>query len=121
MKYLGVAKGSDEAGRIQDLLESRGIPVRIEKESMFRGVHGAGLVYASRIYVCLPSQYPDAVALLTDPNHQVANPVDVSHYWKWVDAQPLAKQIVWGAPLLLLLVLAGLTLVLWLTGVVGGT
>lgn len=76
MRLLDCANSTLQRPEIVALLESRGIPV-------FVGA-GSKLRYPTRgaIYVCLDAQYDDAVALLGDENHDVAEPVDVEAFWK---------------------------------------
>ena len=77
MRRLAYVSSADEQARITELLESRGIPIYFQstlRGGLFRGMpQGA-------VFVCINSQYDDAVALLADENHEVRNPVDVDAF-----------------------------------------
>jgi hypothetical protein len=78
MRRLNCAHSQLGRAEIVARLESRGIPVYVDSLSAFRNP-GRGA-----IFVCLDAQYADAVALLRDENHIVAEPVDVEAFWKKV-------------------------------------
>jgi len=76
MRRLNCAHSQLGRAEIVARLESRGIPVYVDSVSAFRNP-GRGA-----IFVCLDAQYADAVALLRNEDHIVADPVDVEAFWK---------------------------------------
>lgn len=81
MKSLGIFhRDSHEYRHIRDLLESRGIPTDITRTSEDGPV---------ALYVCINAQYADALALLENPEHVVAQPVDIAQYRRSFEAQGL--------------------------------
>ena len=72
MKSLGYINDPAAFASTRELLRSRGIPTYVE---------AAGRnIYRSVVFVCINQQYDDAVALMKDPNHVVAQPVDVEAF-----------------------------------------
>ena len=71
VKSLGEFGRTDECEQIRDLLASRGIPTYLS--TGFKASRGA-------LFVCINEQYEDALAVLKNPEHVVANPVDVSEF-----------------------------------------
>jgi hypothetical protein len=76
MRLLTKAQSRDEQARLVALLESRGIPIYAATGWTARNPFLGG------VFVCIDSQYDDAVALLRDEEHVVADPVDVAEFWK---------------------------------------
>jgi hypothetical protein len=75
MRLLGNFHDPDERTRVANLLESHGVPV------FWQGGLSFGLSrYA--LFVCLDEQYSDALALLTNENHEVRNPVNIEQFEK---------------------------------------
>ena len=75
MKLLAVLDDEDEALLLKETLEDHGIPVYLATRS-------GKLTYQAHIWVCLDSQFDDAVALRRYPGHEVRNPVDVQSYYE---------------------------------------
>jgi len=71
VKYLGRFHNESKAQELILLLESKGIPVYAVPFS----IRWIGYL-STALHVYLDDQYPDACALLTDPEHQVRQPVD---------------------------------------------
>lgn len=86
MKLLGYVNDEAEATRVLGLLETKGIPT-FRKWAGWRGIPA----YRVAVFVCLDQQYPDALALMSDPDHVVANPVDVKEYDRLAEAMGHAK------------------------------
>ena len=77
MKRLCVVSTFEEADRIARLLEGKGIPIDWRGGSATRNVRAP---YSAALYVCLDSQFEDALAILRDPSHVPAQPVDAAQY-----------------------------------------
>jgi len=71
MKSLGSFGNSAECAEIRDLLASRGIPTYLAMG--YRASRGA-------LFVCINEQFEDALAVLKNPEHEVAQPVDVAEF-----------------------------------------
>ena len=92
MRLLAYIDSREERGRIANLLESRGIPVFCS--------NSIRAIRTPPIFVCLDAQYDDAVALLSNSEHEVAQPVDVEAFRRAeADAQP---EVLKGAAIALL-------------------
>ena len=76
MRRLDYDQTKRDRADIAALLESRGIPVYVDW-----GWRGRNPTRGS-IFVCIDAQYDDAVALLANEDHDVAEPVDVEAFWK---------------------------------------
>lgn len=72
MRLLGYWHDPQECFRIRKLLEDSGIPV-------YREISGFNTNRAA-LFVCINSQFSDAVALLSNPHHVVAQPVDAAQF-----------------------------------------
>lgn len=94
MKSLGIFNNPSECKQIRDLLESRGIPTDLNTGS-FAG-RGA-------LLVCINEQYEDALALLENPEHVVAEPVDVAQFRQAVKTQGLGTILKGGIAVLIFL------------------
>lgn len=80
MKLLLETKEKHELDRVRMLLESRGVPVHVDSEDQHRlGGHAMPFL-RYRLHVVLDSQYDDAMKLLEDENHEVAEPVDMAAF-----------------------------------------
>jgi len=75
VKLLAVLDDEDEALSLVGLLEDNGIPI-------FQKTRSGKLTYQAHIWVCLDSQFDDAVALKRNPDHEVREPVDVKSYYE---------------------------------------
>lgn len=74
MRSIGYVYSSREVARISELLESHGIAV-------FAEAIGGGLnAMEWCLFVCVASQYDDAMALLADPAHDVVPPIDQQEF-----------------------------------------
>ena len=86
----------------RDLLNNRGIA------TYARSIGGSrtGTALGADIFVCLDAQLEDAVALLSDPEHEVAQPIDVAEFNQALataDVTPIAKWLVVPVALIVLL------------------
>lgn len=93
---------TEELERLRALLEDHGIPIYVTDS--VRAGRGS-------VFVCLDSQFEDAVALLRDPHHRVSQPVDVAQFYESLDRAtsqaPFTVRALLGVlALLLLLVVA---------------
>lgn len=99
MKSLGEFHSSTECSQIRGLLNSRGIPTYWNP-----GYGGA----SAPLFVCIDEQYDDAVALLKDPEHAVAHPVNIEEFKQAEQNQGIGPMFLGaGAILLLLLGIVG--------------
>lgn len=96
MRSLPRIESLAERDRVATLLESHGIPVFFGRSG--RNVHTAPL------FVCIDAQYDDAIALLANPDHEVAEPIDVETF-KRAEAAALPAVLRGAAFVLLGLVL----------------
>jgi hypothetical protein len=74
MRSIGYVYSSREVARISELLESHGIAVFAE--AIGGGLHAMEWC----LFVCVASQYDDAMALLADPSHDVVPPIDQQEF-----------------------------------------
>ena len=72
MRSLPYIDSLEERKRVAALLESHGIPVFLGKS----GRHAR----TAPMFVCINAHYDDAIALLANPDHEVAEPVDVEAF-----------------------------------------
>ncbi|TNJ35790.1 hypothetical protein [Arenimonas terrae] len=96
MKLLGVYSSAEESSAICGLLRKKGIPTYGEISAP------SWRLNRIPIYVCLDSQYEDALAVLANPNHLVANPVDVAEYDSVAERQEHHTLLRWSVVALLL-------------------
>lgn len=94
MKSLGEFNHSTECSQIRELLASRGIPTYWNP-----GFGGA----CAPLFVCIDEQYNDALALLKNPEHTVAHPVDVKEFTQAERTQGFGTILIGGGAILLLL------------------
>jgi len=111
MKLLGHVHGKESYMETVGLLRSKGIPIF----SKYSGSPWIG-PYRATIYVVLDSQFQDARAVLADPSHEVAEPVDVLEYEKWESAQETSPSILKWAILSLVAVATLLGAVIYFSG-----
>jgi|SRR5690349_7791295 len=108
MRLLAYVKSLEERDRIAMLMESRGIPVFYDKSG--RTV----LISTIPIFVCIDAQYDDAVALLANGEHEVAEPVDVEAFRRAEGrAQPVVLKGAAVALLAVVLIAALVVALLW--------
>jgi hypothetical protein len=75
MRFLANLDPQSETHRVRELLRRKGIPTITAP--------GGGFPLRPRqdaLFVCLDEHYDDALRLLSDNAHEVANPVDVEQY-----------------------------------------
>src|SRR5262249_6375222 len=108
MRLIAQTGSIAERDRIARLLESRGIPVFHDKSGQ------SVLIKTVPIFVCIDTQYDDALALLANENHEVAAPVDVEAFHKAEgDAQPIVAKGAAIALLFAVLIVALIVALLW--------
>ena len=84
MQLLTNVYSLEERQRIETLLNERGVATYARSTGT-----GRRLVEASKnwaIFVCINSQFDDAVALLSNPDHEVTDPVNVSEFNNAIEA-----------------------------------
>lgn len=79
MRLLFESESQDELARAKELLEENGIPVFISSEETYR-MRPSAVLYKKGLWICLEGQFSDALKLLKNPNHEVAQPVDVEEF-----------------------------------------
>lgn len=114
MKFLLKTKEKNELDRIRMLLESRGIPVHVDGENEHRlGGHAMPFI-GYRLNVVIDSQYEDALKLLEDENHEVANPVDMEEFRDYQEqAGPAVMNRILGWMVLAIIALSGVLFMLY--------
>jgi hypothetical protein len=83
VRFLFHLHDESETYRVTSLLKGRGIPVFVRSS---RPIGRAP--YRVAVFVCLDRHYEDACALLRNPNHAVAEPVDVEAFDRSIDSAP---------------------------------
>lgn len=94
MKSLWFLGNSTECEQIQNLLASRGIPTY---RSLSRSSPGV-------LFVCINEQFEDALAVLKNPEHEVAQPVDVEEFQRKTQTEGLGT-VLWSSVALLVFLL----------------
>ena len=92
MRLLFESENPSELTEARDLLEENGIPVFISSQETYR-IRSSAVLFKKGLWVCLDEHFQDAAALLKDPNHQVAQPVDVEAFHQSLEQaqkQPLS-------------------------------
>ena len=74
LKYIARLYDHGELLQARDLLHSKGIPTHEIS------VGGGKLIDCWALYVCLPEHAEDALQVLHNPDHEPANPVDVTPF-----------------------------------------
>jgi hypothetical protein len=107
MRLLDVYSSTERAQEVTGMLRAKGIPT-------YGGISAPRWrLVRIPVYVCLDSQFADAQALLADPDHVVADPVDVAEFETFLakpDHDRLLGWLVVTAVVVIGLVLAGLML-----------
>lgn len=114
MKLLLKTKEKNELDRVRMLLESRGIPVHVDGENQHHlGGHAMPFIQY-RLNVVLDAQYDDALKLLEDENHEVAEPVDMEAFREQQEqAAPEAMNRILGWMAVVVLILSALLFVMY--------
>jgi hypothetical protein len=101
MKFIGHVHGKESYHQVVSRLRDRGIPT-------FSKYSGAPsnwpTPHRAALYVVLDKHYEDALALLSDPTHQVREPVDVREYDTFISAQETSPLILKWALILVAIV-----------------
>lgn len=82
MRVLAHFHSDDAAYKTQQRLEKAGVPVIVEFRHTLMS-KGLGSPYT--LSVALDEQYNDAVQLISNPNHLVANPIDVENFKRYTE------------------------------------
>jgi hypothetical protein len=94
------------------LLRRAGIPVFVQDSAPPANFARA---YRMAVFVCLDRHLDDARALLQDPGHRVADPVDVDEYDRIAAAAPPVPDVLLKGLLIALVICAAtFAMVLWL-------
>lgn len=73
MRYLATVHDTHELHRMRTLLRERGVPTYVGDASV-------RLLTRQKLFVCIDSQLDDALKVLKDPTHRVAEPVDAQAF-----------------------------------------
>jgi hypothetical protein len=96
MKSLGSFGNTPECDQIRDMLASRGIPRYLA--TGYRARRGT-------LFVCINEQFDDALAVLKNPEHEVAQPVDIAEFERAAQTDGLGTILMGSVALLLFLLL----------------
>ena len=113
MQLLTHVYSWEERARIESLLNERGIPTYARSTGVGRGFYEASKRWA--IFVCLNAQLDDAIALLKDPDHDVAEPVNVSEFNEAIESVGTAPIVGWavGSAAFFVVLFCAMLYVLW--------
>jgi hypothetical protein len=114
MKILFHSADKTEIYSAKLLLAGKGIPTFIGGENSGPSL---GFVNADKytLWVCLESQYDDAISVLKYPDHEVKEPVDQIDFQDYIDLsmkdinKVLLKEIMW--PAIIILCVFGIVLI----------
>lgn len=81
MIHLISVDTKDQAGIFQRRCEANGIPLFIQGEYTQLDLTNRVVTYGYRIYICLDNQLDDARQLISNPDHVVQHPVNVTEYY----------------------------------------
>lgn len=81
MKFVYQAYTLAEANEIKELLENAGIPASISNKG-FSQLHVPFIPHTLGVFIYINTQYNDAIALINNKNHDVAEPVDVNEFYR---------------------------------------
>ncbi|MET0027841.1 MAG: DUF2007 domain-containing protein [Candidatus Thiodiazotropha sp.] len=115
MKLVTKNNDTNTLYALKGLLEENGIPAFVADEHAVRMVNPI-LFSGASLWVYVDEQWEDAMALLENPDHEVANPLAVDHFYATLQAddKPLLNRallrlfgvvLVWILGLLLVVML----------------
>lgn len=114
MKQIHQARDKSEAEQLKYLLESRGIPAFISntpRVSFRKALH-----QAPTVWVYLDFQAGDAARLVTDPEHEIDQAVDVEEFYALMnspEAKDTASRFLLSMMLKVLAAAAVLLILIW--------
>lgn len=112
MILIGHAYSGEQYRTIVELLESKEIPTH----SVYSGVPSAlPTPYRVAIFVCVNTQFHDAVALMKNPKHEVQVRIDIAAYRRLAKSKNWNLAILKGAAIVMA-VLALLAAAVWYLG-----
>lgn len=89
MRLVLKSNDASEAHAFAQLLEAKGIPSEYLEHGLRNiGTHIPG---GNEVWIYVNSQYDDAMSLLSDPDHEVVNKIDVEEFNHLYDS-PQGKQ-----------------------------
>jgi hypothetical protein len=116
MRLLFESTSEAELAAARLCLKERGIPVFISSARTYHTFTGG----KRGLWVCLEQHFEDAQAVLRDPSHRVARPIDVDDFYRALEEvgrQPLSAMGINPTTLLNIVVvaamLAGLGVLVW--------
>lgn len=83
MKLLATFETWEEATKLVNFLQDKGIIAELEHRTHVMGYGSLGRVY--QVSAALDEQYEDALALMKNPDHVVANPMDPEDFQHYMD------------------------------------
>jgi hypothetical protein len=113
MQILTHAYSSEDRQRIEWLLGERGIPTYSVMAGAGRWMTQSANQWV--VYVCIDSQLSDALAVLKNPDHEVADPVNVTEFneaLRSADTSPMAYWLL-KATLIIVTVFSATIYLLW--------
>ncbi len=81
MKMITTSSDVAYLGSLQARLEQCGIPAVVQGENTARMITSMLMTQPS-LWIYLDDQFEDALALVNDPDHQVAEPIDVDEFYR---------------------------------------
>lgn len=91
MKFVYKTNDPNQANSIKHLLQENGIPVNVMGNSMRnRGTH---IPQGIEVRIYLNEQYSDALQLIKNPEHKVANPVNIDEFYELLDSEHMENKI----------------------------
>lgn len=81
MKLVYKASTLEGAKEIQSILESSGIPTSISNKG-FAQLNLFFIPHTLGVFIYVPSQYQDAIALINNKKHIVSKPIDVDAFYE---------------------------------------
>lgn len=91
MKLIYRTRSEPEAQQMRMLLEKKGIPVFVSNAESGR-IFGSTLPGLISLWVYLDEHLADAEALLADPNHEVATPLDIEAFYQELESGPAQQE-----------------------------
>ncbi len=86
MKLIYKATSLEGANEIKALLERAGIPAFVSN-SNFASLNLFFIPHSLGIFIYDPTQYQDAISLISNQDHIVQNPIDVDTFYKSLDSE----------------------------------
>ena len=112
MKIVYKTNDVNEAHNICQLLENKGIPSQVRENGLTN--RGSHIPNGNEVWIYLNEQHTDAVKLINDPNHNVANSLDIEEFYSNLNNQAalysvneqMLKFVKYGSVVVLCVILA---------------